>query len=82
MDTEKEIETQSLLKNKITKLEKDFANAKVETIANEVTDNEKLNQIFSFLSSSELLGSLKDEPSGNTIVGTTLFPLFKDLTSS
>ena len=55
MDTEKEIEIQSLLKNKITKLEKDFANAKVETLVDEVTDNEKLNQyilLFSFMSIS------------------------------
>ena len=44
-DTEKEIETQSLLKNKITKLEKDFVGAKVETRVNEVTDTEKLHQI-------------------------------------
>ena len=45
LNTEKEIETQSLLKNKITKLEKDFVGAKVETRANEVTDTEKLHQI-------------------------------------
>ena len=54
VDTEKEIETQSLLKNKITKLEKDFANAKVETIANEVTDNEKLNQINEIMKDNNL----------------------------
>ena len=44
-DTEKEIETQSLLKNKITKLEKEFVGAKVETRANEFSDTEKLHQI-------------------------------------